>query len=363
MKRKLSLLAFAMLGAVSKMHAQEETETKNPLIISGYAEVYYQYDFNNPENNTRPGFVYSHNRNNEVNLNLGFVKANYETERLRANIALGVGTYMNSNYAAEPGVLKNVYEANVGVKISKNKNLWIDAGVMPSHIGFESAVSKDCFTLTRSMLADNSPYFESGAKISYTSDSGKWFVSGLVLNGWQRIQRVDGNSTVAFGHQLTYKPNDKIILNSSSFIGNDKPDSIRQMRYFHNLYGSFQISKKFALITGFDIGAEQNAKGSEQYNVWYSPVVIAKYSPAEKLSFAVRGEYYQDKNGVIVSTGTEKGFQTFGYSMNVDYWILPNLVWRTEVKNLNSKDQIFFNRDNELRKNNLSAVTSLAVSF
>jgi hypothetical protein len=100
---------------------------------------------------------------------------------------------MNSNYAAESGVLKNIYEANVGVKISKHKNLWIDAGILPSHIGFESAVSKDCFTLTRSMQAENSPYFESGAKISYTSDNGKWFVSGLVLNGWQRIQRIDGN--------------------------------------------------------------------------------------------------------------------------------------------------------------------------
>lgn len=361
MKRKLSLVAFVMLGAVSALHAQEET--KSPLKISGYAEVYYQYDFNNPENNTRPGFVYSHNRNNEVNLNLGFVKANYETERFRANVALGVGTYMNANYAAEPGVLKNIYEANVGVKLSKNKNLWIDAGVLPSHIGFESAISKDCFTLTRSMLADNSPYFESGAKISYTSDSGKWFVSGLVLNGWQRIQRVDGNSTVAFGHQLTFKPNEKITLNSSSFIGNDKPDSIRQMRYFHNLYGSFQISQKFAFIAGFDIGAEQKAKRSEQYNVWYSPVVIAKYAATEKLSFAVRGEYYSDEKGVIIATGTANGFKTFGYSFNADYWILPNLVWRTELKNLSSKDDIFLNRDNILKQNSPSVVTSLAVSF
>jgi hypothetical protein len=82
---------------------------------------------------------------------------------------------------------------------------------MPSHIGFESAISKDCFTLTRSILADNSPYFESGAKISYSSDNGKWFVSGLVLNGWQRIQRVNGNSTVAFGHQLTYRPTEKLL--------------------------------------------------------------------------------------------------------------------------------------------------------
>ncbi|WP_027382012.1 porin [Epilithonimonas caeni] len=361
MKRKLSLLAFVMLAAVSTLHAQEET--KDPLKISAYAEVYYQYDFNDPENNTRPGFVYGHNRNNEVSLNLGLVKANYETEKLRANIALGAGTYMNSNYAAEPGVLKNIYEANIGLKISKNKNLWVDAGIMSSHIGFESAVSKDCFTLTRSILADNSPYFESGAKISYTSDNGKWFVSGLVLNGWQRIQRVDGNSTVAFGHQLTYKPNEKITLNSSSFIGNDKPDSIRQMRYFHNLYGSFQISKKLALITGFDIGAEQKAKGSDQYNIWYSPVIIAKYSPTEKLSFAIRGEYYSDEKSVMITTGTENGFKTFGYSLNADYWILPNLVWRTELKNLSSKADIFINRDHNLKNNNLIAVTSLAVSF
>lgn len=358
MKKKL-LCIFLIPGFPILDFAQESKSLK----ITGYAELYYQYEFNNPLNNSRPAFIYSHNRNNEVNLNLGFVKANYETEKLRANVALGAGTYMNSNYAAESGVLKNIYEANVGVKISKHKNLWIDAGIMPSHIGFESAVSKDCFTLTRSMQAENSPYFESGAKISYTSDNGKWFVSGLVLNGWQRIQRIDGNSTVAFGHQLTYKPNEKITLNSSSFIGNDKPDSIRQMRYFHNLYGSFQLSKKFAWIMGFDIGAEQKAKGSNQYNIWYSPVIIAKYSPTENLSFAARGEYYSDEKGVTIATGTENGFKTFGYSLNADYWILPNLVWRTEIKNLNSKDEIFINRDHMLKKNTLTAVTSLAVCF
>ena len=350
-----------MLGLSTLLFAQEEV--KNPLKISAYAEVYYQYDFNNPQNNMRPGFIYSHNRDNEVNLNLGFVKANYETERFRANLSLATGNYMNSNYAAEPGVLKNIYEANIGLKISKTKNLWVDAGIMPSHIGFESAISKDCWTLTRSLLAENSPYYESGAKISYTSESGKWIMSGLVLNGWQRIQRVDGNSTVAFGHQLTYKPTEKITLNSSSFIGNDKPDSIKQMRYFHNLYGIFQISKKLALTTGFDIGAEQKMKGSEQYNVWFSPVIIAKYAVTDKLSFAARGEYYSDEKGVIISTGTENGFKTFGYSVNADYWILPNLVWRIEVKNLSSKDDIFLNRNANLKNNNFMAVTSLAVSF
>lgn len=356
-------ILFVLLSVYGITASAQNDSINKPLTIGGYAEVYYTGDFNNLKNNNRPGFVYSHNRNNEVNVNLAYIKTAYNTENVRANLALAVGTYMNANYAAEQGVMKNVYEANAGLKISKKHNLWIDAGIFPSHLGFESAVGKDNWTLTRSLFADNSPYFETGAKISYTSESGKWFVSGLVLNGWQRIQRVDGNSTPAFGHQLIFKPNEKLTINSSSFIGNDKPDSIRQMRYFHNLYAVYQINKKFGLTAGFDIGAEQKAKGSDQYTIWYTPVLIAKYNATDKLSFTARGEYYQDEKGVIISTGTENGFKTFGYSFNADYQIFPNLVWRTEIRNLSSKDAIFMNRTDEFNKNSLTATTALAISF
>jgi len=356
-------IIFGLLAILSMSVKAQNDSLRKPLTVSGYAELYYQADFNHPQNNFRPSFVYSHNRNNEVNVNLAFIKTAYNTEQLRVNIAIAAGTYMNANYAAEQGVMKNIYEANAGFRISKKHNLWIDAGIFPSHLGFESAIGKDNLTLTRSISADNSPYFETGAKISYSSPDGKWFLSGLVLNGWQRIQKVDGNSTPSFGHQLTFKPNDKLTFNSGSFIGNDKPDSLRQMRYFHNLYSIYQISKKVGIIAGFDVGAEQKSRGSEQYNIWYTPVLIAKYSPNEKFSMAVRGEYYQDKKGVIISTGTENGFRTFGYSLNADYQILPNLVWRTEIRNLNSKDAIFIRRRGEFNNNSLTATTALAISF
>lgn len=356
-----TLLALASFG----IQAQTETndaEKKSPLKITGYLETYYAYDLGAPENNTRPGFIYSHNRHNEINLNLGFIKANYEKDNVRANLAIMAGTYSNANLASEAGVLKNIYEANAGVKLSQNHNLWIDAGIFGSHIGFESAVGKDCWTLTRSILADNSPYYESGAKLSYTSPSEKWFLSGLVLNGWQRIQRVDGNKSLAFGHQLTYKPNTRVTLNSSSFIGNDKPESDKRMRYFHNLYGQFQLNSKWGLIAGIDTGAEQKEKHSNSYNLWYSPVMILKYSASDKISLTARGEYYSDKNGVIISTNTPNGFQTFGYSVNLDYKIMDNVVWRVEARNLNSKDAIF-TRDAASVTYNFVAVTALAVSF
>src|SRR4029078_4008907 len=133
----------------------------------------------------------------------------------------------------------------------------------------ESARSSDCWILTRSIIAENSPYFEGGAKITYTTDNNKWLISALAMNGWQRIQRVPGNSLMSWGTQLQYKPSAKINLNYSSFFGTDKPDSARQFRHFHNLYSILQFTDKVGLILDLDIGQEQNAKGSNDYNTWF----------------------------------------------------------------------------------------------
>lgn len=336
--------------------------TESRLEISGYAEVFYAYDFNQPDDHLRPGFLYSHNRHNEFNLNLGFVKAAYTTTRVRATLALAAGTYMNANYAAEPGVLKNLFEANAGFKLSEKSNLWIDAGIFASHIGFESAVSKDCWGLTRSILAENSPYYESGAKLTYITNDHKWLFSGLYLNGWQHIQRPDGNNTPAFGTQITYTPSDKVTLNYSTFIGNDKPDEVKQMRYFQNLYAIMHFSEKLHFTAGFDYGIEQESTGSSSYNQWYSPVLIVRYAFDDRWAFTGRGEFYSDVNGVIIPTGTENGFQTSGFSLNLDYHIRENAVWRIEGRILKSKDEVFV-KEGRAVDTNTCLTTSLAVSF
>lgn len=55
--------------------AAAQDTTISPFNVSGYAEVYYGYDFNRPVSNNRPPFLYNQNRHNEVNVNLGFIKA------------------------------------------------------------------------------------------------------------------------------------------------------------------------------------------------------------------------------------------------------------------------------------------------
>ncbi len=361
MKDKI-VIALVSFLVVTKSIAQNN-QAAPALRFSGYIETYYQYDFNKTLQNTRPNFVYSHNRNNEFAVNLAFAKANYNTEKVRANFALMTGTYAQANLAAEDIGLRNIYEANMGFKIAKNKNIWVDAGIFSSHIGFESAIGKDCYTLSRSILADNTPYYEAGIKISYTSNNQKLFASALLLNGWQRIKKVDGNTTPAFGTQITYKPTEKVTLNYSTFIGNDKPDSVRQMRYFNNLYSIVQLSKKWNAIVGFDYGFEQKSKGSSQFNNWFSPVIILKYAPTDKISIAARTEYYKDKKGVIIKTNSINGFNNWGFSCNLDYAISSNIMWRIEVKNYTSKDKIFNASNNMLSTSNTAISAVLAISF
>lgn len=341
--------------------AQDTSHTAK-LTISGYAELYYSYDFNKPADHNRPPFVYAYNRTNEVALNLGFIKAAYLNDNIRANFALMAGTYANANLAAEPGVLKNIYEANAGIKLSKKADLWLDAGVFSSHIGFESAVGKDCWVLTRGIVSDNTPYYESDAKITYNTADGKFTAVALFLNGWQRMQRRDANNSPAGGVQLTWKPSANFTLNYSNYLGTEGPDSASVKRFYHDLYAIIQLTSKFGITGGIDYGTQQKVHAAASTNNIIAPVFIARYLLDKQWAVAGRVEYYKDQHGIFINTQTTDGFNTMGYSLNVDYIPFPNAVIRLEGKTYNSKDKIFL-KDNVYVANNPLITTSLAVSF
>ena len=358
---------FKMLVVISSLgfnlSAQVDTAwyQKPELSISGFADVFYVYDFNQPRGTDRQPFLFNHNRHNEFNLNLGLVKLDLKHIKYRANLALQSGTYTNDNYAAEPEPLKNIFEANIGISLNKKNNLWLDAGIFPSHIGFESAISIDNRTLTRSLLAEHSPYFLTGAKLTYIP-TDKWEITGLILNGWQRIQRLQGNSLLSFGTQVNYSPTEKTMLNWSTFMGTDDPDTTRRMRYFNNLYGQFQLTEKLGLTVGFDIGTQQRLKGSSGYDFWFSPVIIGQFTIHKIWRAAIRAEYYQDETGIIIPTGTIHGFRTAGLSLNFDYSPTQNISCRLEGRWLNSKDNIF-ETSTIPTNNNFIIGTSIAIKF
>jgi len=116
------------------------------------------------------------------------------------------------------------------------------------------------------------------------------------------------------------------------------------------------------LTAGFDIGTEQKTVNGNNHNAWYSPVGILRYMPTEKWAIALRGEYYSDKNSVIIATGTPNGFLTSGFSLSVDYLLQTNVALRLEGRTFNSKDAIFV-KGNTLTNTNTAITFSTAIGF
>lgn len=208
------------------------------------------------------------------------------------------GTYANANYAMDKGVLKNKFEAYFRVRISKVHQLWLDAGIMPSNIGFESAIGKDNWTLTRSITAENSPYYESGVRVLYHTANDKWYTALLLLNGWLRTQRVAGNHTKSMGIQVTFKPSETALFNASTFMGSDQPDTARRLRYFMNIYSQLHVNERTGVRVGLDVGLEQKQKGGSSINTRYTPVMMICRTFTQNKWLAVRAESYHDPTGI-----------------------------------------------------------------
>ena len=348
---RISSTIFAFFVFQSTLLFAQHDSVKN-LTYSAYGECYYSYDFSQPSDHEKSNFLYNHKRHNEINTNLLLVKANYSDSNFRASVGIMAGNYAQYNLSAEPQWAQFIYEANAGMKLSKKKNIWLDIGIMPSHIGFESAISADCWNLTRSMVAENSPYYEAGIKLSSTNLRGNLNLAFLILNGWQHIAKPNFIQMPSVACQINYKASNCLTLNYSNFIGSDKPDSVKALRTYHNVYLQLEPAKKVGVIVGFDIGSDKY--DAINYGIWYSPVVIVRYIPHAKVKLAFRGEYYHDKHQIIVSTQTPNGFQVSGLSSNFDYTLNKKMQFRFEVKRYQSLDKIF-----EKKNENYSITSNL----
>ena len=306
---------------------------------SAFVDAFYAFDFNRPVENFRHDFFYNHNRHNEFNINLALLQLTVSHERYRANLGLQAGTYAMDNYALEDDLLKHVNEANIGISLNKSSTIWLDMGVFGSHLGFESAISADNPTLTRSLVAENSPYFLSGAKLTWNITDAL-LVSGTWSNGWQHIKRIEGNSFPGLGTQVMYT-SEIFTANWSTFVCSEFEDVDRRLRYFNNFYAIITPVEKFKIIGGIDIGIQETAPNSTSYEIWAAPTIIGSYTFSEKWKGALRAEYYGDKASVIVETESNNGFRTSGLSFNLDYIPYPLVMARVEMRYLKSRDNIY----------------------
>ncbi len=358
-------LASLVSPIAASAEADEAKETKTTqFTFSGYADVYYLDDFSpTPFSNreiTPSGLspVYSFAKQNRFDLNHALVDAKFTTDSVRGALGIQAGTYVETNYANENSVVRHLFEAQIGFKPG-SAPIWIDAGIFSSHIGLESAVSKDDWTPTRSIMADNTPYYESGVKVTWDPNA-RWEYTLLLLQGWQEIDSQSGNKAV--GTEIIFKPTDAWVVNSSTYLGQSPNSRARLRRYFHDFYITWQATKTWAFALSTDVGFDQTSVTNRSLQSWISATFLARWQFAQKWSATARAEAYHDPHGLTLATGTPNNFVALGESINLDWHPSSSLLVRLELRSIRSRDQIFIDQRGPSDLDSFATV-STAVSF
>lgn len=356
------LCAACCVLEVTSLHAQASADSTLTVKFGGFVDGYYAYDFNRPRSLDR-AFTTQPTRHNEFNVNLAHVEAVLSGAKVRGRLAVQFGTSVQSNYAAEPrvgstsggDVSRYIQEAVVGLKLAPA--LWLDGGIYLSHIGSESWISRDNLTYTRSIMADYSPYYQSGVKLTWQA-TPTVTAQLNVVNGWQNISESNGNKGI--GGRVDWSASPTVTLSAYNLISSEMPDSVdAQLRVFQGGSIKFVPNDKLTLVGTFDFGSQDLR---DETGRWYGTSLIARVQAAPHVALVGRVERYADPKQVILVTGGADAFKANGGSLGIDVTPAPRTLWRTELRTLAGSNAVFPKRDGTA-KGNTVVVSSLALTF
>jgi hypothetical protein len=296
-----SLLIATALCRADELPASQPAP--NRLTVHGLVDVYYAVNFNHPADGASfaAGQGSTAKRANEASLNLAAVELTYAPAPIGAELMLVYGTGTEVLHGGEtPGtavgssVWHNVYRAALTFK---QGDFALEAGIYPCHLGFESFLSRDNWTYSRSWLGENQPYYVTGVKASYAL-TDHLSAQLHVYNGWQVVG--DNNDAKSFGTQLAWS-SELLSVAFNTHAGPETPGDNDHWRLFGELVAQVNPTPQVSIATQLDAGWQQRA-GADA-SAWQGAGLFARVAVTDAVTLAGRGEVYHDPDGTITGVG------------------------------------------------------------
>ena len=269
------------------------------VVLSGWIDGYYAWNANHPEPhiNWFEGVGTAAHRADQPALNVAAIEARLDPKPLGFHVIAGAGDALDVVHAAEPHPkrrpLRNVYQASLSAKA---RGVVLEAGIYPSHIGFEGFFTKDNWNYTRGWLGEFSPYYQAGVKASYAWTE-RWSAQVHVLRGWQNI---GAHVPAAIGTQIAFNG----ARTSASINTFGDPH-----RKFVDLVATYKLTPRFS------VGATAD-RGHDRPENWTGVGAYARYALNDRIAFAGRAEDYRDPHGMM--SGTPQTLQSATLTFEYD---------------------------------------------
>jgi hypothetical protein len=344
------------------MHAMRATLLSTFLLaapamaqVRGFVDGYYAWNANQPSShqNFVSGTGTTAARANEFEINLAAVEFVKDPKPVGFHLSLVAGNGSDIVHAADPArdTFRYIYQASAGYKASDR--LTLEAGIYPSHIGFEGFYSKDNWNYTRGWMGEFSPYYQAGIKASYVWND-RWSGQLHLLNGWQTIGET--NDAKAVGTQIAFSGS-RLGATFNTFVGAELPNDNKHLRLFGDWVATYKATSNLTLAASLDRGRQQ-LPGDTNAN-WLGASLWSRYTFDDRHAFAARVERFRDPDNGISGTPQTLTGATVTYEFRAD----KNLIVKLEGRRDHSTAPVFRKGNDSMSNNETLVVAGAVVTF
>lgn len=332
-----SILFFNAIGQTSRIDSI--------LTIHGGVDYYLGVNLTDNTKESVPIFV-SHNQLNSTSINLALLEIGIQPiKNVRVQLSPAFGSYMNSNYSAEKKNLRWIYEGYVGLKPFKNRDEWIDIGVLSSPYTYEFAKSWEQPMYTRSIAPEYVPYYLLGIRYKRKLNE-KLSLTTLILNGWQKLDLQ--RKIPSLGTQLEFSKGNNYI-SWTTYQGNEKTDI--EPNFGYRLFSDVSwiyTSENYKIFSCAYLGIQYR---SSKANFWGQMNLGLEYKLKKELFINGRIEHFVDPSNIQLTQVNNLGFNCSGLSLGLKYVLSENLLFRTEAKLFRDNAFLgYFTLENEIQR-------------
>ncbi|MFO0609957.1 MAG: outer membrane beta-barrel protein [Polyangiales bacterium] len=321
------------------------------LVLSGYVEAYWQYNFNVPQNGVTAWRGFD-NRHNTFDISNAVFDAAWSSRRVQGRLTLQVGTTAELFYAAEPArraipgasrsdteVWSHLQQANVGFRMPGDDRILVEAGIFLSPIGPETIAVRDNWNWSRSNLFYGLPFYHTGLRATF-SLAPRHAVAFMVTNGWNSV--IDGNSAKSVMIHYTYTRDDETGVTLLYLGGVERADDDPLGQSWRSLVDATartRVSRYLSLMAHVNGGGERTALGVDY---WLAAAAYARLDLTRSLRVALRADVFYESSptdaGRIFWPASWMASQT----ATVEVAPAPQVALRAEYRHDLASDAIFY---------------------
>lgn len=329
--------AAAEAGSEAENGPSKLASLLGPTSLSGFVDMYYLQNFNNPDPRTN-GLRSFDNTSNQFGLNLVELVVdktpNPDNSRTGYHLALGYGNAMNAIYASAPVPFapdQYLKEAYFSYLAPVGKGLQFDFGKFVTPLGAEVIESKDNWNYSRGLLFSYAiPYFHFGMRTKYAFND-KFSLTGYFTNGWNNV--IDNNSAKTYGASFTWSPSKKVTVAQNFMIGPEQTDNSSNWRQIWDTVVTVSPTKRLTLMANYDYGRGDRITGIASPVWWTGIAGYVKYAISEKYAVAGRYEYYNDHYGFTTGTAGHVNGVTGTFERPIGVHFISRLEFRHDIAN------------------------------